>query len=102
MFFPDEASLACASFSTTKMCCPYFAIIESRGGFPARGRGVQQMHVSDLVAKLRRMHGLMTVRQPRPESIGKSTAVHLPEHKRRHQVTPHKPADDHRLRASQL
>ena len=60
------------------------------------------MQVSDLVAKLRRVHRLMMVRQRVPELIVKSTGIRFPDHKRRLEVTPHRPADDHRLRASQL
>jgi hypothetical protein len=60
------------------------------------------MQVSDLVAKLRRVHALMMVRRRVPELIAKSIDIRLPEDNRRLQVTPHKPADDYRLRTSQL
>jgi hypothetical protein len=61
-----------------------------------------RFNVSNLVEQLRLAHRQMTRRNAATLIVEAPVETRRPEPKRRPQVATHKPADDYRLRASQL
>lgn len=58
--------------------------------------------ISDLVEQLWLKHAQMVLRGATPRAVQVPTTVEMPGTRQPAQVVPHKPADDHRLRASHM